>query len=98
MTMHAKKTRTLRNRRTAMKGARRVARILFNRQVAKMRRLGFRPVSEAARKVGLSVPRIYQLLNKGKLAGTREGTTRRYVKWLSLRARFPHAFQIAKRS
>lgn len=89
MTM-TKKVRALKNRRKAMKKAQKAARVLLNKQTSWMGYKGYVPVAEAAELVGLSVPRIYQLLNKHDLEGTREGT-RRYVRLASLKRRFPHA-------
>lgn len=77
--------------------ARRQAKILTGKQIRRMKWRGYRPVAEAAAKVGLSVPRIYQLLEEGTLAGTREGG-RRYVRWASLRTQFPHAFARGRRN
>jgi len=77
--------------------ARRAARVLLNAQTKRMKWRGLRPVSEAASKVGLSIPRLYQLLDAGELRGTRQGA-RRYVKWSSLRTMFPEAFARTRRN
>lgn len=65
--------------------------------VERMKWMGFRPVAEAAVKVGLSVSKISQMLEGGTLAGVQEGP-HRYVRWSTLRARFPQAFAGARKT
>lgn len=83
--------RTLVTRTQAARRARRAAISARSAQVRRMDRLGFVTVAEAARRVGLSVPRIYQLLS-GPLEGAREGAGR-YVRRASLKRLFPRVYR-----
>lgn len=69
--------------RRRLRKARRVGAILMNDQAKRMAKRGFVTVALAARMAGLSVPRIYELLNDGRLFEERKGS-RRYVEKKSL--------------
>jgi excisionase family DNA binding protein len=60
---------------------------LVNPQVLDMRAKGWITAREAAKLGGISVPRVYALINDGKLTGCRKGT-RRYVSRASVEAHF----------
>jgi len=84
-------------RKQAVKKARKAAKALRNGLVIRMERLNLWTYRHAAEKVGISVPRIYQLVKEGKLEGTREGALR-FVRRSSLKRRFPHAFPSRRRT
>ena len=60
---------------------------LVNDQVLRMRDRGFVKPREAAERAGISLPRIYALMDAGKLTHESVGT-RRYVGFTSLVAYF----------
>ncbi len=62
-------------------------RALVNDQVLRMRERGFVKPREAAERAGISLPRIYALMDAGKLLGENVGS-RRYVAFSSLLAYF----------
>jgi excisionase family DNA binding protein len=70
-----------------MAGEKKASTALVNDQVLRMRARGFVKPREVAERAGISLPRIYTLLDEGKLQGENVGT-RRYISFASMAAYF----------
>jgi len=70
---------------------------LVNAQVLQQRALGWITAREAAKIGGISVPRVYALVDAGKLVGKRVGA-RRYVSKASVEAHFAEKMDIKEAS